>query len=467
LKKYLFIKPIDSLSYHSFLTVAFDIMGQYFTVICQNFDIASMCSDTKRSDAKRSDAKRSDTNRSNIASMCSDTNRSDIASMYTKPSISVYPEDAQFAFYLDIITLFLLRTCSKQYCAIADYVLRRLLVFLGKEYYKRTFTSTMPIKDVLFILHNMISESGLYISGGHHKNRPSNAKDIVSKFVLNTNTFTISPYVPMLIDRVGHYCIYLKGYIYYIGGSFIYNRTTYRTIEVHDLLTRESRILETVLLPENLFSFEVVTIGDKIYIVGGYVGNIVNAVVANTIYEFDPVQLTITLLSTRLPFIHIRRCSTVEYNGLLYITGYNNNELLIFNIFTGESIIDNSIDFYNAVLVKSGNDLYSFGHSGGYFCKYIRPNEWQVHITSYIYVSYGFSQVFCIDSRFIRLSRNTFDCFLDDGTYAPNTIVGPCNLGKNGIRLDDLKNDPKDQDNTDFGSTMVLVEKKQLHYNHL
>jgi hypothetical protein len=127
----------------------------------------------------------------------------------------------------------------------------------------------------------------------------------------------------------------------------------------------------------------------------------------------------------------------------------------------------NSIDFYNAVLVKSGNDLYSFGHFGSYFCKYIRPNEWQVHTTSYIYVSYGFSQIFKIDSKFIRLSRNTFDCFLDDGTYAPNTIVGPCNLGKNGIRLDDLKNDPKDQDNTDFGSTMVLVEKKQLHYNHL
>jgi len=446
------------------LTAAVDIMGQCFAVTCQNSDTASMCSDTNRSD---------------IASMCSDTpylcsdtNPADIASQNIDPSISVYPEDALFAFFLDVQSLFLLRSCSKQYCAIADYVLRRLLVFLGKEYYKRTFASTMPIKDVLFILRNMISESGLYISGGHHHIRPSNAKDVVSKFVLDANTFTISQYVPMLIDRVGHHCIYLNGCIYYIGGSYIYNRTTYRTIEVHDLLTQESRILESILLPKNLFNYDVVAIGDKIYIVGGYSGNIVHPVVVNTIYEFDPVHLTFTLLSTELPFYYTRQ-SVVEYNGLLYMPGYNNSELLIFNIFTGESIVDNSIDFYGAGFIKSGNDLYSFGHFGGYFCKYIRPNEWQVYTKTYIYVSSGFSQVFCIDSRFIRISMSTFDCFSDDGTWISDTIIGPRHLGKNGVRVDDPVDDPERetiherQENTNYGSTLILVEKKFFNYTDM
>ena len=70
-------------------------------------------------------------------------------------------------------------------------------------------------------------------------------------------------------------------------------------------------------LPYTMYDTQAVTIGDYIYITGGY--NYSSSVVASTNYRYDPINETLTSRAT-LP-VSLYRHKAVEYNSKMYVMG--------------------------------------------------------------------------------------------------------------------------------------------------
>jgi len=191
-----------------------------------------------------------------------------------------------------------------------------------KIYCFDTETETISILSTRLptILHNMTSGvvgTKIYLFGGKaDESSGSVNSNKIYRFDTTTETITtLSTTLPDVIYRMASGVVGTKIYIFGgatdVSGGSNYSNKIYR----FDTTTETITTLSTQL-PKYMLDMVSCVVGTKIYLFGGFVGN----VALNTIYCFDTVTETITTLSTTLPTVIYRMASGVV-GTKIYIFG--------------------------------------------------------------------------------------------------------------------------------------------------